>query len=238
MNEKFLLYYAANKRYFRAACAVVILAVAILLFALGSKQTVLRGAYLYGSDTIDAEAFQPVSRGFVKSLGLNPGNARIRMIGAVVYQVNPETPGANFDAIEALVEYTGKGYLDFLVGDAAIMEDLAYSEFFMDLREVLPQEQLAALEGHLLYVDQAVIRQLEEMAISQEYPEDFTLPDPASPQLMAEPVPIFLDVSENEILKSLFPEGAVFFGVAQNTERPATAREFIKYLLQVEAEME
>ena len=131
---------------------------------------------------------------------------------------------------EILVEYDAKGIADFLLGEGEAMKNLAYSEFFADLRDLLTQEQLDTLEDKLLYVDMAVIRQLEQMALTQEYPEDFAFPDPKNPQDMEEPVPVLVDVTGHETLKPLFGDDAVLLAVAQNGGHRAAVKAFAEYL--------
>ena len=229
-KEKFRLLYKAHRLYFWAAGAAVILGVILFVSAFTVKQTVLRGM-LVGTG-VGAD-YQSLSRGFVESLGLDSSRGQIQFMDDIAYSANPEQPGDNFGAIDLLTEYTARGYADFMLGETEVMESLAYSDFFVDLREVLTPEQLDALEGKLLYVDKAVIRQLEQMALSQEYPEDFAVPDPASPQRMEEPVPVLVNVTGHETLKPLFGENTVLLAAAQNGGRSEILRALVEYLADI-----
>lgn len=227
MNEKFRLLYKSHRLYFWAAGAVVILGVILFISAFTVKQTVLRGVLVGTGKGAD---YQTLSRSFVESLGLESSRGQIQFMDNIAYSANPEQPGDNFGAIDILTEYTARGYADFLLGEGEAMKNLAYSEFFADLRDVLSQEQLEVLEDQLLYVDMAVIREMEQMALTQEYPEKFTLPDPADPQGMEEPVPVLVDVTGHETLKPLFGEENVLLAVAQNGGHRAAAKAFVEYL--------
>ena len=227
LKEKIRRFYREHRLYALAAGGAVILALILLVAAFTAKQTILRGV-LIGEGALTE--YQGLSDGFVESLGFSKSSAKVQIVDMVAYIADPETPGRNFSAIEILVEYDAKGIADFLLGEGEAMKNLAYSEFFADLRDLLTQEQLDALEDKLLYVDMAVIRQLEQMALTQEYPEDFAFPDPKNPQDMEEPVPVLVDVTGHETLMPLFGDDAVLLAVAQNGGHRAAVKAFAEYL--------
>jgi len=230
MKEKFRLFYGISKRYLLGAGAVVILAAILFISALTVRHTVLAGVLLDCPEEVSREACRDLGDGFLESLGRDPKLTRVRLVRDLPYTADPETPGENFAAIDALTEYVSAGRLDFLAGPRGAMENLAYSEFFEDLRNVLSPEQLEALSGKLRYMDLAVVRQLEQMAEDKTYPRDFALPDPGKPEEMEEPVPVFVELTGAEALAPIYGEEPVLFAVARNTARPGTAREFMEYL--------
>lgn len=230
MKEKIRLLYKTGKRYILAAGAVIILGLTLIFTMLTSKSILLNAVLLNCNGDVTKEVSRDLSDRFMEHLGLAPGQGKIRLVDDVPYSANPDTPGENFATLDALTEYTAKGLLDFLAGDAASMESLAYSDFFEDLRNVLTPEQLEGLEGQLRYMDLAVVRQLEQMALDKSYPEDFTLPDPAKPEAMEEPVPVLIDAAGLLALEPFYGDTPVMLAVAKNTERPGTVREFVTYL--------
>lgn len=230
MKEKLRLLYKTGKWYIFAAGAVMLLGLALIAAVLTGRQTVLAGVVLNCDAAATKEASQLLSDGFLEYLGIDPAHGKIQLAADVPYYINPETPGENFATLDALTEYTSEGRLDFLAGDAPSMENLAYSEFFEDLRGILPPEQLESLSGQLRYMDLGVVRQLEQMAVNKVYPEDFTLPDPGKPEEMEEPVPIFVDVTGCKALEPYFGEAPALLAVARNTGRPETTRDFVEYL--------
>ena len=230
MTEKIRLLYKTGKWYIFAAGAVIILGLALIITVLVSKPILLNGVLLGCGEAVSEEAVRELTDGFLEHLGMEPGQGKLRLVDDVPYSPDPETPGENFATLDALTEYTTKGLLDFLAGDAASMETLAYSDFFVDLRDVLTPEQLEALDGRLRYIDLAVVRQLEQMALEKNYPETFTVPDPAKPEAMAEPVPILVDVTGWQPLEPFFGDSPTLLAVTQNTRHPGTTREFLEYL--------
>lgn len=232
LKEKIRLLYGQNKGYLYAAAAAVILAACLLIAGLTAKETVLTGVLLGLPEETPEEMPQSLASGFLDSLELDPSVAKVRLVTDLPFsaEVSGNSLVDNFTAIDTLTEYISDGLVDFLMGDTASMETLAYSDFFEDLRQILTPEQLEALEGRIRYMDLGVVRQLEEMAESKTYPENFTLPDPAKPELMEEPVPVFIDVSRSSCLKDLYPEDALL-AVAQNSSHLGTVRAFVDYLM-------
>ena len=230
MKEKLRLFYGISKWHLFGAGAVIILAAFLFLSAQTARRTVLAGVLLDCPKIVSQEAVEALGDGFLEHLGRDPKLTRVRIVHDLPYTAEAETPGDNFAAIDALTEYIAAGRLDFLAGPQAAMENLAYSDFFEDLRNVLSPEQLEAFAGDLRYMDLAVVRQLEQMAENKSYPENFTLPDPGKPEEMEEPVPVFVDLTRQDALAPIFGEEPVLFAVARNTARPETARDFMEYL--------
>ena len=230
-KEKLRLLYGQNMGYLYAAAAVVILAVCLLIAGLTVKETVIAGVLLEISEETPEEDLQRLSKGFLDHLELDPSVAKVRLVTDLPFSAegSGDPQSGNFSAIEALTKYISEGQLDFLMGDTSSLEILAYSDFFEDLRLIFTPEQLEALEGRIRYMDLGVVRQLEEMAVSKTYPESFTLPDPAKPELMEEPVPVFIDVSHSNCLEALYPQDAIL-AVAQNSSHLGAVRSFVDYL--------
>ena len=90
--------------------------------------------------------------------------------------------------------------LDFVVCDITSMENLAYSEFFVDLSTVLTKEQLDAYAPYLLYMDMAFLEDLKEIVESENYDVEIEVPDSTKPETMEKPIPVFINISGSAYL--------------------------------------
>lgn len=233
MTEKIRLLFAGKKSYVLAAGAAVILAAILLIAGLTARETLITGVLLGDDREVPLSACAALDAGFLESKGLDPATREIRLARNLDYSGNNTDPSFvnNFTAIDKLEDYVSQGMLDFVLGDADSLCSLAYSDFFTDLRQILTPEQLESWAPRLRYMDLAVIEQLEEMALTKEYPEDFTLPDPGKPEEMIQPVPVFLDVTGFPGTADLWPNSQVYYAVALNTEHPTIVRDYAAYLV-------
>lgn len=233
LKEKICLLLVTHKGYALAAAAAVILAAVLLIAGLTAKETLLTGILLDYNPDAPEEAYDTFNRGFAEEKGLDPKLWEVRLAKNLAYSGNNSDPTFhdNFTAIDKLSDYISGGMLDFLLAQSATLESLAYSGFFSDLREILTPQQLESWAPHIRYMDMAVIEQLEQMALTKVYPEDFTLPDPGKPEEMEKPVPVFIDVSGCDGMEAIWPDSSVLLAIARNTKHPQTVRDYADYLL-------
>ena len=232
-TQKIRLLFAGKKGYVLAAGAAVILAAVLLIAGLTAKETLITGILLDFDREAPEEAYTPLNGDFIAEKGLDPRLFEIRLAKNLAYSGNNTDPSFqnNFTAIDKLNDYVDGGMIDFLLAEAVTLESLAYSDFFTDLREILTPEQLESWAPRIRYMDLAVIEQLEQMALTNIYPEDFALPDPAKPEMMAQPVPVMIDVTGCPGTQELWPGATVYFSAALNTQHPAVVKDYAEYLL-------
>ena len=108
----------------------------------------------------------------------------------------------------------------------------SYAGYTLDLRTVLPPEQLAALSPWLYYIDGEMLAFLE----SNDDPE-FTLdqcPDPSKPEDMADPIPVAVSIqATTQAFQDNYPfvTNDVIIGICVSSEHTDHARAFLQYAL-------
>ena len=109
------------------------------------------------------------------------------------------------DVNQALYVYASSGVMDFIVSDPATMDDLAKKYFFIDLREVLTEEECKALESYF---------------ITYENEE-------------GEEVPVLLNIGKNEKMAKAYGEEyeTLQMGVMLDNSHPENMNIFIEYLM-------
>lgn len=164
--------------------------------------------------------------------------------GDTVYAVNLDTeysyiPGSeenaenNYKATEKIVSQVENESLDFVAGPMDSMSDIAHNAMFIELTTYLSQEQLKLVEPYLLYVDNAVIEELDEAYDNKEDTSKIKLPDPRKPEEMEEPIAVMIDMSSCEEIAAIYGDSdkAVAFGLITSAPNEDMLIKFIDYLM-------
>jgi len=124
--------------------------------------------------------------------------------------------------------------LDILTMNPGNFTNYAYQEIFMDLRQVLTDEQLASLDGKLYYMDYAFLPELDAIRSKFDYDTPITYPVYDDPSALEEPVPVGINLAECSKFNEHFsyPGDKAFVGVAINTTRLDNAKAFLNYLFE------
>lgn len=216
---------------------VIIALIAVLVM---QKDVALRGVVVNTSDSAPNEAYSKLSEDLLLGTRLDPSKKKVELMSGVYYILSEDDPESesknenNYTFIQALVKQTDEGNMDFMTGDLKTMTNLAYSSFFVELTEVLSEEQLKLYEPYLLYIDLAVVEQIKKAGEASDYDAEIIIPDCTKPEDMEKPVAILIDMSECESLAALYPdvEGPIVFSVMENTKHKGTLKTLIESLLE------
>lgn len=133
----------------------VILGIILLLIAGGfisaqltKKEQVVSGVFLncFEQEYILGE----FSDEFLQENEFNPKKQETYFVTDLPYMVGEKAADANMDVNQALYVYASSGVMDFIVSDPDTMDDLAKKYFFIDLRDVLTEEESKALETYFV----------------------------------------------------------------------------------------
>ena len=135
----------------------------------------------------------------------------------------------SYEAIEVLNAYIGAQAIGVMVSDPQILCRFIYQEAFNDLTQVLNAEQQSKYEQYYLYMDMAVLKDMETLT-----EELIVYPDPTKPELMEEPIPVALLLSEDSSFRQLcysYTSGAVAIGIMCNALNTDNALEFLDCIM-------
>ena len=125
--------------------------------------------------------------------------------------------------------------LDFLTGDLATMDTYAYRGLFTDLSTILSEEQMTFYEPYLLYIDMAVIEEIQRASEAFEDTASITHPDCRKPEEMEKPVPVMIDVSSCKRLTEIYEyediHSSLSFGVCANAVNKENTVIFLDYVM-------
>lgn len=211
---------------------LIYLIINIVHSQLTAKDYVLQGLFL--NTLTEAEAVQELEDGFLEAYPIDQDKEDVFLDTSIYYL--PDSDQASLDtsyqAIQVLSVRVAAGEIDSMAAETEILTDFAYDGYFSDLSEVLSDEQYRKYEPYFLYYDKAVMEELSDVDYTLEEADAVILPDPAKPELMEEPVPVMIDITECEKLSLLYPNSAKNYAFALIVNGPHTekALELLEYL--------
>jgi len=221
-------YYKWHFIFFIVFC-IFIVNMCVHLFT--KKPYVLQGCFFntYGDYTLVNEFQEEVKNELLN----NPKSEDLLIDTTIYYDSELLSEVNNFQVLQSLTARVAAGEIDFIVAEADIMQQLAYSEYFYDLSDVLTEEQLALYEPYFLYYDQEILTQLDELD-SDEDTSNITIPDLAKPEDMSQPVPVMIYLENNEKLSVLYPNSQydyafAFVVTSKNWDKTI---EFLDYMME------
>ena len=123
--------------------------------------------------------------------------------------------------------------IDFIAGQPEPFAMCAYhtSVLVGDLRDYMDEETLSRYAGRIYYIDGAFRKQLET-DLGEERPKLENYPDPTKPELMEDPIPVGIDVSDLKAIngKIYKADAKTYIGIVSNTKRADKFMEFLDFL--------
>lgn len=173
-----------------------------------------------------AEDTDPFCQGFMQAAGIDPEEYRVYLsTGAIV---SDTTSLETYETFQMLSAQVAAGTVDILVADLDAMSIFLYQDYFCDLTQVLPPEQLARLQGHMLYIDLVYME-----AIHADAEVTTPHPDPTKPEEMEKPIPVALLLPQENSLRQLCYgslKTPIALGIVVTTENAENASAFLDYI--------
>ena len=225
-------------QYYKWRILAILLCFAILLSAVVNaiikKDYVLTGILLNYTEDVSGDRLSALTSDFLTANGIDEREYTLELITSLSYlQDNAEFATDSYMAVENLTaRVTGK-MLDFVVCDLGTIENLAYSEFFVDLSTVLTKEQMEAYAPYLLYMDMAFVEKIKEIVESENYDVEIEIPDSKKPEIMEKPIPVFINISGSDYSDAIYPseKNDVVLAIAANAPHEEMLREFVDFLM-------
>lgn len=141
---------------------------------------------------------------------------------------------SNYNTMQLMMAQTGAEMLDALIGSHAVLNELAYQEYFADLSVALTPEEYALYEPYFLYMDRAVIEARHEAYDNNEPVTSIPIPLSNSAEDLEDPIPVFIDLSQCEKLKEVYGENTENLAIAliANAKNKEMAMKFVDFLMQ------
>lgn len=204
-----------------------------------AKDELLRGVLLnvklYNFDA-SQEDYLKISDDFLTQQNLSGEKYKLALNTSITLTggEDAETQYYQYQNQSVLTTQYAAGALDFITGDLNTIIDLAYVEYVIDLSEILSEEEYAAYEPYFLYIDKAVVDEINQSIENMESSFQIDYPDCTNPNAMEEPIPVLIDMSQSEIVQTIYNYPAndtIVFGIFSNVQNEEYTVEFMNYLL-------
>jgi hypothetical protein len=221
-----------------AVIAIIIIS-SLIYGKLTEKEDALNGLLLnvnlYGSASALKDC-DTLSDDFLNTLNLNNQKYKVSFNPSITYYVNGDNPSQYFSPQnqQLIMTLVSTGTADFMTADTDTMLVFAYQGYFMDLSEILSDEEYAAYEPYFLYIDATFSDRLNELKENGSSDTSIEVPDWTDPDSMEKPVPVLIDMSKSDKLMQIYNQtkkDTICMGFPYTLPHKDTAVEFLKYVM-------
>ncbi|MBQ8802305.1 MAG: hypothetical protein IJZ53_01540 [Tyzzerella sp.] len=226
-----LAYFWEYYKWYVIIPAIIIIAVGSYIHHLVTAPEPLLNGVLLNVTEINTEE---IIADFCKEQEIDTDDYSVDLNTGVNYVANDDTGMANYESSQALMAWVSAGSVDFINGDLESVTELAYKGYFVDLTEVLSEEQIEKYEPYFLYIDQEIITEVNRLQDANEEMPDIETPDCTKPEEMEDPIPVMIDMSKCEVLAEGYAnaEKGLALGMTVKSEHAEMVLEFIDYLME------
>lgn len=228
-KEKMQYFWDYYKWHVIGGAVLAVCVVSLVSSILGRRDCAFYGAFVNAYQTPDYEAFRD---DFADRAGIDLAEKDI-LFDTDLYITANGNDQASVNASQRLTVYVAAGDVDVMASGLTVMNQYAYNEFFLDLRQILPEDLQEQLTPYYYYVDAALVEEINAMQESgrldaaPDYPST-----PEDPNSMAEAVPIGLYIQDCPRIQGafVFQEDNVILGVLANGSNTDAVLELIRFI--------
>lgn len=229
LKDKLAYFWEYNKAFILGALVVLSMIGAYFISVSGQKEMQLCGVFM---DTSPTNVTQEYMDAFGEAIGIDTNVYDFFADTSYYLEDDNLLDMKVYQTLQTLATRVSVSEVDTIAGKEQYFLELAYQEYFVDLRTVLTEEQLTVLDRYILYVDEEIVLIQKEMADNLEIYTG-TYPNPKEPDAMANPIPVGLDLdgATEEFGKALLMLGdSQAIGIVKNSVRTDTAIQFVLYV--------
>ncbi len=169
---------------------------------------------------------------FYKEQKVDTKEEEINLNSSLHYSV--DNLNTNYQTMQVLMAWLSADQLDFVTGDATSLTDLAYKDYFTDLRDYFTEDEPAKYEPYFLYINYDVFLKRAEMANNMEDVSGIELPDCTKPEEMKNPIPVMIDMSQSKKLTEVYGEtfDVLALGITVKETNKDMTLKFLEYLME------
>lgn len=229
-KQKLFYFWEYYKVHTLIVTLIIIVGSNFIYHKVTDPEMILNGIFL-NSNTLENEVTaKDLGMKFLESQGIDTSKYDVNFNDGL-YLTGDST--IDYEGEQAVWVQCAAGTVDFMVSPIEHLMDFAYQEYYADLTTILSEEQIEKYEPYFLYVDGALI---EEMAAAPaDSPmDDIELPDPAKPEEMEKPIPLFIDMTQCQKLTDIYGSStdSLVFSILVNAPDSALAIDFLDYLME------
>ncbi len=212
----------------KALCALigVAIVIAFVVSMVNQKEQAYLGVFFGATPQGDSLDFL---QDFADIAQINTKEQEITVQTSLDIRMDDQITDETYQAMQSFAAMVAASMVDNFAADQELFLYYAYLGYATDLRAVLSDDQLAALEPWLYYIDGDLLRQSTEDGLAFEYGQ---CPDPRDPSAMVDPIPVGIDITTaTDAFRGsyTFASENVALGICAGSAHPETASTFLTF---------
>ena len=206
----------------------------VIVNAVRKQEVVLNGIVLNVYDYENENPVADLGDAYLKHEGLDASKYDISLNSSLTYRAGNDNSSQYHDleTSQAILTQCAAGSIDFMISPLGSVIEYANNGVFVNLKEVLSEEEFKLYEPYFLYVDQAVVEAKDELINNGGNPDDISTPDPTKPEEMKEPIPVLIDISSCKKVSDIYnyTDDTLAFCVTIKAPNPKRIPSFLEFL--------
>lgn len=147
-------------------------------------------------------------------------------------RMGQEPDEASMNASQMIMVHVAARDMDVMTMDTPYFSNYAYNGTYMDLRDILTPEQIAAYQDRLFYMDGAVMEELDKAREDPSADILIEYPDHSDPSAMSDPIPVGISLKDCDRFDEYYTYGKEegFLGVVTGCPHIEHALSLIRFL--------
>lgn len=226
--KKKLAYFWCYYKWFVIIGVLLVVAVVSTVYGILTRTTSALYGVVVNSMTLGDE--DALMQDFTDYAGLDTNKYHAEINASLI--IGSEVDETTLNSSQFIMVYMAAQDLDFAVMEPDTFARFTYNDIYLDLRQCFSEEELDAMSDKLYYMDKAVLDKINEMTAAEESTENVVLPDPFSPELMEEPIPVGINISGCSKLMDVYyyEGGTAYLGITTNSPHVDMVKTFLAYL--------
>lgn len=219
--------------YYKVHAFIVILLVvsvpSFIYHRVTDPELILSGIFLNAYDLENETTAKDLGQEFLESEKIDTKKYDVNFNDSLFLSGNDTT---DYEHEQAVWVQCGAGTIDFMISPIEHLMDAAHQQYYADLTTVLTETQIKKYEPYFLYIDGAVVE--KKAAAPADAPlDDIEIPDPAKPEAMEDPIPVFINMAQCEELITIYDDAETLaFSLLINAPDSDLALRFLDYLME------
>ena len=230
-KQKLLYFWEYYKIHTIVVLLIVIIVSNFIYHKVTDPELILNGLFLNIYNTQSETSASDLGKEFLELQGIDTNEYNVSFNEGLYLTGDDST---DYETSQAVWVQCAAGAVDFIVSPEEHLLDYAYNEYFTDLTTVLSEEQIEKYKPYLLYIDGAVVEEIDKASEDLNNETEIVLPDCTRPEEMQEPIPVFIDMTKCEKLLEVYGSAtdSLVFGILVNASAPELTIDFLDYLME------
>lgn len=217
--------------------AVLIFAIIFIYQQVTKPDIVLNGIVLNVLPFDEGDPVEDLRSGFLEYIDMDTKEYDMSLNTTLMLNMGAASQQgqvSDYEASQAMMVQCAAGTVDFISSPLTPILDFGYGEVFVNLEDVLTEEELETYKPYLLYVDLAIVDKKNEAIDNDQNADEIPCPDPTKPEEMGKPIPVFIDVTSCEKMKNIYSYSpdTLAIAVAVNAPNPDRISDLLAYLFE------